>query len=139
MWVKNYSKFYADVSPELIWNILSDVDNWASWHDDLDYCKLEGDFKVGSHFMLKPKGMSAVKIMLVEMDEGKSFTDCTTFWGAKMFDTHKIEVKDGGIVISHETKVTGPLRWLWVKLVAQNVFDFIPKEIDALINLARKG
>jgi hypothetical protein len=38
----------------------------------LDYCKLDGDFKVGNHFMLKPKGVNPVKIVLTEINEGQS-------------------------------------------------------------------
>jgi hypothetical protein len=57
----------------------------------LDYCKLECDFKVGNHFFLKPKGVQPVKIVLTEINEGYSFTDCTSFFGAKMYDTHVME------------------------------------------------
>lgn len=138
MWTRDYSKFYKDVSPEIVWKNWINVNNWTKWHSDLDYCKLEGDFKVGNHFMLKPKGAPAVKIMLTEINKGHSFTDCTKFFGAKMFDTHTMEVKDGGIILSNKLVVTGPLRWLWIKLVAQNVADTAPAEIDALVELSRK-
>ena len=97
MWIREHSKFYLDVSPEAIWKIWVDINNWPSWHGDLDYCKLDGDFKVGNHFMLKPKGAPAVKIMLTEINEMQNFTDCTKFFGAKMYDTHSMEVKDNGV------------------------------------------
>jgi len=38
--------------------------------------------------MLKPKGAPAVKIKLTEINEMQNFTDCTKFFGAKMYDTH---------------------------------------------------
>ncbi len=71
--------------------------------------------------MLKPKGVCAVKIMLTEINEMQSFTDCTKFFGAKMYDTNSMEVKDGGVLLSNKLVVTGPLRWLWIKLVAKHV------------------
>lgn len=89
--------------------------------------------------MLKPKGAPAVKIVLTEINNGHSFTDCTKFWGAKMFDTHSVEVKDGGVVLSNRLVVTGPLKWLWIRLVAKNVGDTVPDDIDSLVRLAQKG
>ena len=34
--------------------------------------------------------------------------------------------------------VTGPLRWLWIKLVAKNVSDTVPNEVDSLVQLCYK-
>ena len=138
MWEKIYSKTFTGVKKEAVWKILTDINNWHQWHDDLDYCKLEGHFKVGSHFMLKPKTMSAVKIMLTEVNHGSSFTDCTTFFGAKMYDTHALEQTPEGLKLINTLIVTGPLRWLWIKLVAQHVANSIPEETENLIALARK-
>ena len=137
MWTREYSKFYENVSAELIWKVWVDVNNWESWHGDLDYCKLEGDFTVGNHFMLKPKGAPPVKITLTEINEGRSFTDCTKFFGAKMFDTHSLELKNGGVLLSNKLIVTGPLKWLWIKLVAKNVADTAPEEMDSLVRLVQ--
>lgn len=139
MWTREHSKFYPNVSPEVIWKIWVDINNWPSWHGDLDYCKLDGDFKVGNHFMLKPKGAPAVKIMLTEINEMQNFTDCTKFFGAKMYDTHSMEVKDNGVLLSNKLVVTGLLKWLWIKLVAKHVADTVSDEMDSLVNLARKG
>lgn len=89
--------------------------------------------------MLKPRGAPAVKIMLTAMNEMQNFTDCTKFFGAKMYDTHSMEVKDNGVLLSNKLVVTGPLKWPWIKLVAKHVADTVPDEMDSLVNLARKG
>lgn len=139
MWIRTYSKLYSGVKKDNIWRLWTDINNWSQWHGDLDYCKLEGEFKVGNHFMLKPKGVSPVKIVLTEINEGKSFTDCTTFFGAKMYDTHSMEEAPEGLLLSNKLVVTGPLRWLWIKLVAQHVADTVADEMDALVTLAKKS
>lgn len=138
MWIKTYSKLYPGIKKEDIWRIWTDINNWPTWHGDLDYCKFEGEFKVGNHFMLKPKGVKPVKIVLTEIHEGTSFTDCTTFFGAKMYDTHSLEETADGLLLSNKLVVTGPLSWLWIKLVAQHVADTVADEMDALVNLAKK-
>lgn len=137
MWTRIYSKIFQGISSEHIWRIWTDVNNWPTWHGDLDYCKLEGDFVVGNHFMLKPKGISPVKIMLTEIVDGHSFTDCTSFFGAKMYDTHAMIDTLDGLELTNKLVVTGPLKWLWIKLVAQNVADTVPEEMESLVNLAR--
>ena len=137
MWERLHSKMYQGVRKEDIWRLWTDVDNWPTWHNDLDYCSMQGEFKVGNHFMLKPKGISPVKIVLVDIKHGYQFTDCTTFFGAKMYDTHILEETENGLLLSNRLVVTGPLKWLWVKLVAQNVADTVPGEMDALVHCAR--
>ena len=137
MWTRTYSKTFKNIKKEIIWQIWTDVNNWPKWHGDLEYCKLEGAFVVGNHFMLKPKGVKAFKIALTHIEEGRKFTDCTPFFGAKMYDTHELEETPDGLRLTNTLVVTGPLKFLWIKLVAQNVADSVPHEMEALVELAR--
>lgn len=137
MWTRTYSKTFQGLKREDIWQIWTDINNWPTWHGDLDYCRLEGDFKVGNHFILKPKGVSPVKIMLTEIVEGHYFTDCTSFFCAKMYYTHTMEETVDGLKLTNKLVVTGPLKWLWIKLVAQNVADTIAEETESLVKIAR--
>lgn len=137
MWTRTYSKTFQDLKREDIWRIWADINNWPTWHRDLDYCKLDGDFKIGNHFLLKPKGIKPVKILLTEINEGYSFTDCTSFFGAKMHDTHTMKETPDGLQLTNKLVVIGPLKWLWIKLVAQNVADTIAEETESLVKLAR--
>jgi len=139
MWTRTYSKTFEGIKREDIWFVWTDVNNWAKWHGALDYCKMEGPFEVGNHFMLKPKGVRAVKIVLTDLVDGFSFTDCTSFLGAKMYDTHSLEETTEGLKLTNTLVVRGPLKYLWIKLVAQNVADTVPEEMEALVKLARNS
>ena len=75
---------------------------------------------------------------LKEVNDGRNFTDCTTFLGAKIYNTNSVETKDNGVLLSNQVIVTGPLRWLWIKLVAKNVADTVPNEVDSLVQLCYK-
>lgn len=136
MWTQTHSKVYSDINIPDIWRLWTDIDNWPAWHGDLDYCQLHGPFAVGSYFMLKPTKMRAVKIDLVEVNDQQSFTDCTTFLGAKMYDTHAMTMTPEGLKLTNTLVVTGPLKWLWIKLVAQKVADTVADHMDALVKLA---
>jgi len=138
MWVRTFSRVYPGIDKETIWKLWTDIEGWPAWHGDLDYCKLQGSFKVGNHFILKPKGMRPVKILLTEIEEGIKFTDCTIFFGAKMFDTHAMEDTKEGLRLINTLVVVGPLKWLWIKLVAKHVANTVMDETEALIKLARE-
>lgn len=138
MWTRSYSKIFDNVKRDTIWQLWTDVNNWPQWHGDLDYCKMEGPFAIGNHFMLKPKRVRPVKITLTEIEKGRKFTDCTQFFGAKMYDTHEVEETPKGLRLTNTLVVKGPLKLLWIKLVAQNVADTVPQEMDALVALARE-
>lgn len=135
MWTRTYSKIFPGIKKEEVWHVWTDINNWHIWHGDLDYCKLEGDFSVGNYFLLKPKGAPKFKIFLTEINHHSSFTDCTNFFGAKMYDTHAMEETPEGLKLTNTLVVTGPLKWLWIKLVAKHVADTVPAETEALIKL----
>lgn len=137
MWERIYSKTFKDVNRDQIWCVLKDVNSWHEWHGDLEYCTLKGEFAVGNYFTLKPKGAPAVKVFLTEINEGRGFTDCTNFFGAKMYNTHVLEDTEAGLKLTDTVVVTGPLRWLWIKLVAQNVADTASGQMEALVKRAR--
>ena len=139
MWTRTYSKTFQGLNKDKVWALWQDIDNWPSWHDDLEYCQLQGDFIVGNHFILKPKDGPKVKIELVAINEGHSFSDCTRFFGAKMIDTHEVIETAEGICLKNTLTVTGPLTWLWRKLVINHIAATIPDETDALAKLASKA
>lgn len=139
MWVRSHSKIYQGIKKEDVWRLWIDVNNWHKSHKDLDYCKMDGPFVVGNYFLLKPKGAPVFKIELVEIEENKKFTDCTKFFGAKMYDTHELEETKEGLRITNTLRVTGWLKFLWIKLVAKNVAATAPQEMDAVVHLARSS
>ncbi len=139
MWVKSYNKVYQDIKKEDIWRLWVDVNNWPRWDKELEYCKMEEAFLEGSHFILKPKGALKVKITLSEVVINKKFTDYCNFFGATMHDAHELEETSNGLRITNTITVTGLLGFLWVKLVAKNVANAVPQQMDALVNLAKNS
>lgn len=139
MWVKSYSKVYQDIKKEDIWRLWADVNNWPKWDKELEYCKMEDTFAEGSHFILKPVGGPKVDITLSKVVINQKFTDYCNFFGATMIDAHELEETLEGLRITNTITVSGWLSFLWVKLVAQNVANSVPKQMDTLVNLARNA
>lgn len=134
MWERQYSEQFSWVTAKEVWCHWIDINKWPEWHNDLDGCNLNGEFAVGNSFTLKPKGMKPVKIKITKLIEGESFTDCTRFWGAKMFDTHTVVSTGQGVEINNVLTMTGPLSFFWFFLVGRHVAKTIPAETKALIS-----
>lgn len=138
MYTRRFEKFYPGLRKEEIWELWTDINNWSSWHDKLDYCRLEGPFEVGQGFTLKPAGAKPVSIELIDIQPYRSFSDRTRFPGAQMIDTHSLEEREGGLLLSNQITVKGPLSWLWTWLVVRHVAASIPSKTEALVSLARQ-
>lgn len=138
MWTKSYSTLTKETTKEQMWQLFADVNNWHTWDDGIEYAKMEGKFEQGNYFLLKPKGGPKVKIQLIETIENKRFVDYTKFPLAKMYGEHDLEETPEGLKITTTMKVKGLLAFLWIKIVAQNIIDSLPKEMEQQIKTASK-
>ena len=62
MWSKSYSKTVEGLSANLIWNVWTDVNQWHTWQDDIEYAQLDGEFIKGNVFLFKPNTLRAKRI-----------------------------------------------------------------------------
>ncbi|MCL1665884.1 SRPBCC family protein [Elizabethkingia ursingii] len=138
MWRKSYSIITKEVTKEQIWKLTTDINNWKNWDNSVEDSKLLGDFKVGSLFILKPKGGPKVKIKLVEIEPNKKFTDLTEFPLAKMYGEHLYEETRDGLKITVTMTVKGLLSFVWVRLVAKDIVNNLVDDIANQIKNAKK-
>jgi hypothetical protein len=138
MWSKSHSIVSAEATKEQMWKLFSDVNRWNEWDKGIEFAKMEGKFEKGNHFQLKPKGGPKVNIELVEVIENSKFTDFTKFPLAKMYGEHSFEETPQGLKVTTTMKVKGILTFLWVKLVAQNIVNALPEEMEQQVKFAAK-
>lgn len=136
MWTKSHSVVTQEVTKEQIWKLFSDVNNWNTWDKGLEFAKIEGTFEKGNHFILRPKGGPNVKVELLETVENRKFVDVTKFPLAKMFDEHLFEETPNGLKITNTISVNGLLSFVWIKLVAKNLADSLPSDMENQIKAA---
>lgn len=138
MWTKSHSIVTKAVTKEQMWRLLSDVNNWHTWDEGIEYAKMSGLFEKGTTFLLKPKGGPKVNIELIEVVAPYKFTDLTKFPLAKMYGEHVFEDTTEGLKMTTTMKVEGVLGFLWRKLVAQDIVNALPVEMEAQVKLASK-
>lgn len=138
MWARTYSKTFTTIKKERVWELWSDVNNRHLWDLDSEYCQTEGPFQAGTSFILKPQGGSRVKIEIIETTPYQSFTDRTRFFGAIMDGIHYMEQTKKGLKITTTIQISGPLSFLWRKLLVENIVRTLPQQTEALVALALK-
>ena len=137
-WSRTYSKKIKGLQAEKIWAVWTDVNNWHTWQKDIEYAKLEGEFKTGNTFILKPKGVSAVTIQIIDVKINKGFTDLTKFPLAKMYGKHEFIQHDNEIEIKTTMSVEGFLGFVWRKIVAEDVANGMAEQTESLIQMVKK-
>jgi len=137
MWSKSYSVVTKEVTKEQLWKLFSNVNNWHSWDEGVEFAEMKSKFEKGNHFILKPKGGPKIKIELVEVIENKRFMDFTKFPLAVMYGDHTFEDTPDGLRITTTMSIKGMLAFVWIKLVAQNIVNGLPGDMKKQIETAR--
>jgi uncharacterized protein YndB with AHSA1/START domain len=109
MWSKTYRKKVQGLKAEQVWKVWTDLNQWHTWQSDIEYAKLEGEFKVGNTFLLKPKGGPRVNIEIIKVEPNLQFTDLTRFPGAKMYGSHEFVIHGDELEIKTTMSIEGPL------------------------------
>jgi hypothetical protein len=137
MWSETYSKKVKGLKAEQVWKIWTDVNQWHTWQGDIEYAKLEGEFKVGNTFLLKPKGGPRVSIEIIKAEQNRQFIDLTRFPGAKMYGSHEFVTHGDELEIKTTMSIDGLLSFLWRKIVAEGVANGMMAQTENLIEKAK--
>ena len=138
MWTRSHVVITKEVTKEQMWKLFSDVNNWQTWDESIEFAHLEGKFEQGNFFVFQPKGGPKIKLKILEAIENYKFVDLTTFPFAKMYGDHTFEETPEGLKLTTTMKVEGFLGFLWKKLVAQKIVDDLPKDMAIQIKAASK-
>lgn len=137
MWSTTYTEKVPGISGQRVWDVYADVENWPGWQDDVEYARIEGGFATGSVIRFKPRGGPKVWIELTEVHAPSRFTDTTRFPLARMVDVHEFTQTDDELEIRNTVSMSGPLAWLWRKLVGEGVARSLPAQTARLVERAR--
>jgi len=135
---KSYSAVFKGVTPEQVWAIWSDLEKRPLWDDDTERVKLETAFKVGGTFLFKPKNdKRSIRITITECTPNRSFTDTCKLPLARLEGIHEVVPVKDGVKITTTIIIKGPLRWLWQKLIGEQIVASLPHQTEMLVKLAK--
>lgn len=139
MWQKSYSVIVNGLEPSQVWKIWSDISLRNQWDDDTEWAKIDGAFEEGAILHVKIKNGPKLKMTITECIPNQKFTDTYYFPLARLDGIHEMEHTNEGLRITTTIKMTGLLRWIWRKLVAEKVVTTLPHQTELLIQLASKS
>jgi len=107
VWEYEYS-VETTAAPEVLWRHWSDMAAWPQWNDGIETIDVEGPFEVGTAFTMMPPGEEPIRMRLVEIKPGESFTDQMDAGDFAVRTEHRLEPAAGGLTrIVYRTEITG--------------------------------
>lgn len=137
MWTKSFSTTTKEVTKVQIWKVLTDINNWNSWDNDIEWTKIDTEPKLNANFFLKPKGGPKTRLTISEFNKPNVFADVSHLPLAKMVTTHHLSDTPAGLKIEVTIQVTGLLSFLWSKVIAQKQIDGGLQQTEQLIEKAK--
>lgn len=138
MWTTE-ARATAKASPETVWELWSNVDGWKEWDPAVEWSSIGGPFAEGTRCELKPKGGPKAKAVLTDVRPGEGFSDRTRLPLANLGFSHEVErVGEGTTRITHRIEISGPLSFLFARLMGTNMEKGLPEAVRNLARLAEE-
>ena len=135
MWEYQHS-VETTATQEALWRRWSDMAAWPGWNDGIEKIEIDGPFAVGTTFTMTPPGDEPVRLRIVEMVPGESFTDQMDAGDFAVRTTHRLEpLPDGRTRVIYRTEITGPAADQIGPQLGPAITSDFPEVLAALVKL----
>jgi hypothetical protein len=110
-------------------------DTWPQWSPDTEWVRVEGPAAVGTRGVLKPKGGPKVRFVITACTPGHEYTDTSSLPGARLVFAHTVVPHDAGSKLDVLVTISGPLSWLWAKIMGGGFRQSAQADLDRLVRL----
>ncbi|MDI1455306.1 polyketide cyclase [Streptomyces sp. ATE26] len=107
MWEYEHS-IETGATPEAIWRLWADVENWGTWNAEIEKIEKNGPFAAGTQITMTPPGDAPVLLHIAEAVEDELFVDEACFDGLLLRTIHRIDRIDRDrIRVTYRMEITG--------------------------------
>lgn len=107
MWEYEHS-IETSATPEAIWRLWADVENWGTWNAEIEKIEMNGPFAAGTQITMTPPGDDPVLLRIAEAVEDELFIDEARFNGLLLRTTHRIDrIDQSRIRVVYRMEITG--------------------------------
>ncbi|MBD2511953.1 SRPBCC family protein [Nostoc muscorum FACHB-395] len=123
-------------TPEKIWAIWTDVDNWSVWDTELCDSYLESPFKLGAIGKLTPKTGTTSKFTISQFSPGKSYTFTIQLPFCKLNVHRYLSIYADSTSFTHEVSFKGALAFLFGWLLGKKFKKVLPRVMENIREIA---
>ena len=123
-------------SPDEVWALWADVAGWPAWDHEVVSAELRGPFEVGTTGELKPKGGPKSRFTITKLVKGHEFVMRSTLPFASLEFRHTMQRNGSRTRIEHEVIMTGPLTFVFKRLIGEKIAIGLPTAITTLARQA---
>ncbi|MGA7120929.1 MAG: SRPBCC family protein [Polyangiaceae bacterium] len=109
----------VSTSPEHLFRAIADIASWPAWDHELESVEPPSAVVAGTGFALTPKGGPRVRMTIESVEANRRFVDVSHLPLAKMRTSHEFTPEAGGTRVRLTIEVSGPLAFLWDRIVAR--------------------
>lgn len=121
------------VSPEDIWNIWQDVENYNAWDLVTEYSSLDGSFKEGAKGKWKAKEGPILEMKVTRVEPLKVFISEFKLFLARIVASHYLTESAGKTHVTQQLEIKGPLAFLFAYHLRNTMKKNLPIEMESLI------
>ena len=126
-------------TPEQIWRLWADVEQWPSWNGDIERIELSGPFAPGSRIAMKPIGQEPVDLRIAEANEPELFVDEADLGEIVVRTIHHVErVDDERARVIYRMEITGPQADTLGPQIGPQISGDFPQTLAALVERAER-
>ncbi|MES9520678.1 polyketide cyclase [Streptomyces capoamus] len=107
MWQYQHS-IESSATPEAIWRLWADVEDWGTWNAEIEKIEMDGPFAPGTQITMTPPGDDPVLLHIAEAVENELFVDEARFDGLLLRTIHRIDrIDQNRIRVTYRMEITG--------------------------------
>ena len=132
------STLEAEVSPAAVWEkAYADAEAWPKWNAEIKRASLDGPLALGAKAKIVFGTGLRLRFRVVELEEGRLFTDESRLPGARMGHRHLVEPSEsGGSRLTNTIYIEGALAPLWRRIMGPAAARSLPDAQRAVVELA---
>ena len=98
----------TSATPEAIWRLWADVENWGAWNAEIEKIEISGPFAAGQQITMTPPGDDPILLRVAEVVEDELFVDEARFNGLVLRTTHRIDrIDQDRIRVVYRLEISG--------------------------------
>lgn len=120
------------VPPARIFQRYADVASWPDWDEDLKAASIDGSFAHGTSGVVEPKSGPKSKVTFLDIRSEQGFAVECPLPLCKMRFEHELQPTGGGTLVTHRVIFSGPLAWLFGRLMGPSMRKTLPETMRRL-------